>query len=126
MVSFIHNGIEIPPWMGYNFKTKSTKPKATFLKIRTSFLNFTLHIIRLAQGHLNCTPTHWNSYFYSYTYEKTFVAVHFTKRYFLSELTNRKVMGLVWRYNLLAGDTSQVSIFSMHKIKMSKQHRFIL
>ena len=126
MVSFIHNGIEIPPWMGYNFKTKSTKSKALFLKIRTSFLNFTLHIIRLAQGHLSCTPTHWNSYFYSYTYEKTYVAVHFTKRCFLSEFANRKDMGLLSKYKLLAGDTSQVSIFSMPKIKMSKQHRFIL
>ena len=30
-------------------------------------------------------------------------------------------MSLVPKYYLLAGDTSQVSIFSSHKIKMSKQ-----
>ena len=27
MVSFIHNGSEITTWMGYSFKTKSTKFK---------------------------------------------------------------------------------------------------
>ena len=30
--SFIHNGSEIITWMGYNFKTKNTKSKATFLR----------------------------------------------------------------------------------------------
>ena len=30
-------------------------------------------------------------------------------------------MSLVPKYDLLAGDTSQVSIFSLDKIKMSKQ-----
>ena len=28
MVSFIHNGSKITTWMGYSFKTKSTKSKA--------------------------------------------------------------------------------------------------
>ena len=28
MVSFIHNGSELTTWMGYSFKTKSTKSKA--------------------------------------------------------------------------------------------------
>ena len=32
MVSFIHNGSEITTWMGYSFKTKSTKSKATYLR----------------------------------------------------------------------------------------------
>ena len=49
-------------------KTKSTKSKAKFL--RTSFLK--MKIIRLVQGHWSGTSTHWNSIFYSYTYEKTF------------------------------------------------------
>ena len=31
-------------------------------------------------------------------------------------------MGLRLKYYLLAGYSSQVSIFSLHKIKMSKQH----
>ena len=52
MVSFIHNGSEITTWMGY-----TSKPKAQNPKIRTSFLNFKLQIIRLAQGHWNCTLT---------------------------------------------------------------------
>ena len=57
MVSFIHDGSEITTWMGYNFKTKSTKSQATFLR-KTSFLNFKLPIYRLAQGHWSFTPTH--------------------------------------------------------------------
>ena len=56
MVSFIHNGSEITTWMGHSFKTKSTKSKATFLT--TPSFNFKLAIIRLAQGHWCCTPTH--------------------------------------------------------------------
>ena len=47
--------------------------------MRTSFSNFKLQIIRLGQGQWSCTPTHYNSYFYSYTYEKTYLAVHFTR-----------------------------------------------
>ena len=39
---------------------------------------------------------------------------------------DQKVVGLMPKYYLLAGDTSQVSIFFLNKIKMSKQHRFIL
>ena len=36
MVSCIHNGSEIATWMGYNFKTRTTKPQAKFLR-KTSF-----------------------------------------------------------------------------------------
>ena len=32
MVSFIHNGSEIATWMGYGFKTKNAKSRATFLR----------------------------------------------------------------------------------------------
>ena len=35
-------------------------------------------------------------------------------------------MGMAWVYYLLAGDTSQVSIFSLHKIKMNKEHRLLI
>ena len=58
MVSFLHNGSEITTWMGYSFKTESTKCKATFLRQQHLFLNFKLLIIRLAQGHWSCMPTH--------------------------------------------------------------------
>ena len=58
-MSFIHNGSEITTWMGYSFKTKAQNPKQNnIFKIRTSFLNLKLQIIRLAQGHWSCTPTH--------------------------------------------------------------------
>ena len=70
--------------------------------MKTSFLNLKLHTIRLAQGHWSCTPTHL-----------LFV--------------DGKFMDLMPKYYLLAGDASQFSIlFFLHKIKMSKQHRFII
>ena len=50
-----------------------------------------LQIIRLAQGKCPCTPTHWKSYYYSYTYEKTNLAVHFTKMYFFVNLLAEKL-----------------------------------
>ena len=45
---------------------------------------------------------------------------------FSCQIVDRKVMGLGPKYYLLAGDTSQVSIFSLRKIKMSKQHRLFI
>ena len=59
MVSFNHNGSEMTTWIGYSFKTKKLKIQSNIIKIRTSsFLNLNLKIIRLAQGHWSCTPTH--------------------------------------------------------------------
>ena len=57
--------------------------------------------------------------------KKTYLAVHFTKGCSY-QFVDKKVVGLMPKYYPLAGDTSQVSIFSLRKIKMSKQHRFIL
>ena len=39
MIRFIHNGIEITAWIGYSFKTKSTKSKTMFLR-QISFFEF--------------------------------------------------------------------------------------
>ena len=45
--------------------------------------------------------------FYTYyTYEETYVAAHFTKGYLFL-----KVVGLMPKYSLLAGDTNQVPFF---------------
>ena len=102
MVSFVHSGSEITTRMGYNFKTKSksTKFQALFLR-KTSFLNFKLQIIRLAQRHWRCTPTHKISYFYSYTCKKTFGS-SFYQRLFFCQSVGRKVMNLVSKYLLPA------------------------
>ena len=53
--------------------------------------------------------------------KKIYLAVHFAKGCFFVNLLTEKLWGLVPKYYLLAGDTSRVSIFSLHKIKMSKQ-----
>ena len=44
------------------------------------------------------------------------------------QFVDRKVVGLLPKYFLIAGYTNQVSVyfFSFHKIKMGKQHKFIL
>ena len=81
VMTFIHSASEIRVYrvssgnkfdgvqlVNLYFKIKSIKSKATFL--RASFLK--LQIIRLVQGLWSCTPTHQNSYFYSYTYENSF------------------------------------------------------
>ena len=101
MVSFAHNRSEITTWMRYNLKTKSTKSQATSLRKKIC-LNYKLQIIRLAQGHWSCKLTHQNSYFYSQTFEKIYLAVNFTKGCFFCQFVDRKVMGLMAKYYLLA------------------------
>ena len=57
--------------------------------------------------------------------KKKYLAVHFTKRSF-GQFVDGKVVGLMPQYYQLVGATSQVSILFLNKIKMSKQHKFIL
>ena len=57
--------------------------------------------------------------------KKAYLAVHYTKGYFFCQFVDKKVVGLMPKYDLLAGDKSQLSIFFLHKRKMSKKHRFI-
>ena len=58
MASFVYNASEITTWMGYSFKTKGKKNQSNAFKIRTTFLNFKMQIIRLAQGQWSFMPTH--------------------------------------------------------------------
>ena len=52
--------------------------------------------------------------------KKTYLAIHFRKGCFFCQFVDRKGMGLVPKYDLLPGDTSQVFIFFLIKTKMSK------
>ena len=54
---YIHNGSEITTRMGHRFNTKN-KIQSNIFKLTTSFLNFKLQIIRLAQRHWSFMPTH--------------------------------------------------------------------
>ena len=96
--------------MASKLRAQNPKQSNIFFKIRTSFLNLKLQIIRLVQEHWICMQTHSKNYFYKYTYEKTYLAVYFTKGCFC-QFVDRKVVGLMPKYYLLAGDASQVSIF---------------
>ena len=80
-----------------SLQKQKQKSKATFLR---KFLK--MKTIRLAQEHWSCTTTYWNSYFYSCTYEKIYLAFHITmflkifwqKGYEL----NAKIFSACWRY----------------------------
>ena len=89
MVRFSHNGSEIITWMGHSqLQNQKHKIQSNIFKTTTPYLNFKLQIIRLAQGRWCCIPTHQNSYFYSCTYEKTYLAVHiiiYQKRMFFCQ-----------------------------------------
>ena len=100
-----------------SFKIKITKSKATFL--RTSLLNFKLQIISLGTGTGVARQVLKTAIFLA-TAMKNIFSSSFYQRVFLCQIVDKKVVGLVPKYYLLAGDTSQVSIFSLHKIKMSK------
>ena len=50
----------------------------------------------------------------------------FYQRVLFCQFVDRKVVGLMPKYYLLAGDTSQVFFFFLHNIKISEQHRVIL
>ena len=114
MVSFIHNGSEIT-----TSENQKHKIQSNILKVTTSFLTFKQHIIRLTQGHWSCTPTHYKT--------AIFIAAPMKKNLFsICQFVDREVMGLVRKYYLLPGYTSQVSIFSLHKIKMSKQRELFI
>ena len=66
----------------------------------------------LAQGHWSCRTIHWNSFLYSFTYEKTWVAVHFTRWWLLfCQFVDRNVVDLMSKYSLFSWDANQVSIF---------------
>ena len=58
--------------------------------------------------------------------KKNIFSSSFYQMVFSCQFIDREVMGLVPKYYLLARDTAKVSIFFLHKIKMSKQHRVIL
>ena len=71
--------------------------------------------------------TETNSYFYSYTFEKTYLAVLLTIRYiFVNLLTDRKIAVSTPKYSLLAGNLNQASNFFLLTIPSGrnecKQH----
>ena len=97
MVSFIHSGSEITTWMGQNQKHKI---QINIFKLTTSFLNFKLQIIRLAQRSWSCTPTTKTGIFIV-----TPIWVFYQRVFFVNLLTE-KIMLLVPNYYMLAGDTN--------------------
>ena len=58
--------------------------------------------------------------------KKNIFSSPFYQRVFFCQFVDTKVVGLLPKYYLLAADTSQDSIFSLHQIKMSKQHRLFI
>ena len=123
MVSFNHNGSEIISWRGIASKPKAQNPKQHF---QDEYIFFEPQ----AADHQVCTRT---LELYADSLKQLFLQLHLRKKYiqqftlpkvFFCKFVDRIFAGLMPKYYLLAGDSSQVSIFFLHKIKISKQDRF--
>ena len=94
--------------MGPSFKTKQKlKIQSNIFKITITFLiwsckSLDYHRDTDAVRQLTNTAI-FIANDYGYIYEKTYLAVHFTNFY---QFVNRKIIGVVPKYYLLAGDTS--------------------
>ena len=85
----------------------------------------------LAQGHLSCTPVQWNSFFYSYTCEKICLAVYIFLAFFfffflVNLLTEKSWVINAMTFSAYCRYKPHFYFFSLNKIKMSKQHLFII
>ena len=72
----------------------------------------------LAQGHWSCRTIHWNSFLYSFTYEKTWVAVHFTRWWllFLSICWQKRCEFDVKIFSVFLKMQTKFLFFFLHKI----------
>ena len=111
MVCFIHNGSEITNWMGHSFKTKSTKSKATFSKDNNIFFEFQVADHQISTSTLELYSNSLKQLFLQLHLWKNIFSSSFYQRILFCQFVDKKVMGLGPNYYLLAGDTSQVSIF---------------
>ena len=112
MVSFILNGNEITSWMGYSFKSKSTKSRAKqhFSLKRTSFLLSSCKLLDSYKDTEDERQLNKTAIFIDTPMKKAYLAIHFIKGCFCQFL-DIKVLSLMPKYYLLAGETSQGSIF---------------
>ena len=78
-------------------------------------MNLKLQINKLAQGHWSCMEAQKQIFF---------IATPMKKH--IQQFISPKSVFVSLEYCLIAGDTNQVATFFRNKIKMSKQHRFIL
>ena len=75
-------------WIGYVYT--NSKP-STQKGLKKDLWGCCWSCRSLALGHWSCTPVQWNSYFYSYTYEKTYLAVHCIGEYIFFKLLTKKL-----------------------------------
>ena len=83
MVGFIHNGSEITTWLGHSFKTKHTKSRPTFLRYNV-FFKFQAADNSISTKKLELQANTLKLTFFSCTFERTYLAIYFTKECFLS------------------------------------------
>ena len=100
----LDHGEFCPQWKRDNLK------QSNIFKIRTFFLNLKLQIIRLAQNTLELRANSLKQLFYICICEKQIYQFILPKGSFC-QFVDRKVVDLTSKYYLLAGYTSQVSIF---------------
>ena len=109
LVSFIHNGSETTTWMGYSLNTKSTK-----YKDKNMFFEFQAASCRSLDQHKDTGGVHQltKTAIFKVKPMKKHIQQFILPQSVFCQFVDRKVVGLMPKYYLLAGDTSQVSIFS--------------
>ena len=121
MVSFIHNGSEITTWIGYmqlaNFKTKSTKSQATFLRKRS----FRISGCKSLGQHKETKSaifitTPMKKHIQWFILPKGGLFVNLLAGKLWVQCQSRYLLPACWRYK------RGFYFFSLHKIAMSKQH----
>ena len=102
MVSFIHNGSNI-------FKTNGTKSKSK-QKDKNIIFESQAEDHQISTRTLELYANSLKQLFYGYIYEKKYLAVDSSKGCFC-QFVDRNIVSSKLKYYLLAGDTTQVSIF---------------
>ena len=113
--------------MGHSFKTKSTKYEATFLRKQHLFLISSCESLDQPKDTgVVRQLTNTAIFIVSYTYVKTYLAVHFTKGCFFVNLLTEKLWVQCQSITCLLEIQTRFLFFTLHKIKMSKQHRLFI
>ena len=95
--------------------------QSNFFKIRNFFFKF-----QATDHQIGTRTLKFYSDFCSHTYEKYIFSSLFYQRVFFCQFADRKVLGQCQSITCLLKTLARFLFFSLHKIKMSKQYRFIL
>ena len=125
IVNFIDNGSEIPTWIGYNFKSKSTKIQSNILKINI-FFEF-----QAEDQHKGTAVVHQlikRAIFIATPMKKHIQQFILTKFFFVNLLTGQERYEFSAKkyYRTWLLEIQARFLFFPYITKMSKQHRLLI